>query len=223
MGLLQWKRRTQLIDAVVVPASALEDEANPHDLPMHVAMFVNHALSWTAMYAREELPHEALLAAHLSDYVGEVNNGGHAQFVGNTAWDPDMRADIKEGLATLGLDEAARIFADLEAFAAAEPERFAHSSGGADEIDPYFDELDRRFYSPGGQSIPVANTAWIKTRPWLRIMPTEDYAMFPGWVTPPHPLVEARVEALRRRNYPAWRRAMIELYELLHRDKPFPS
>ena len=77
---------------------------------MYISMFVNHALH-TAMYRREELPREALIAATLGDYLGEVDNGGHAQFVGNICWCAEHRADIREGLAILGLDAAARVFA----------------------------------------------------------------------------------------------------------------
>jgi hypothetical protein len=164
------------------------------------------------MYTRDELPREALLATHVYGYMGEVNNGGHAQFVANTGWDPDMRGDIREALATLGLGEAARIFADLEAFAKNEPARFRciGSMGSAalanlfrpgsepETIDPYFHDLDNRFYRTVGDSIVVANSAWLETRPWLRTIPDEEYARIHGWKMPDHPQRDARRAAWRR-------------------------
>jgi len=123
------------IDEVVVPEEALSEERNV-ELPMYVSMFVRHALE-RAMYLREELPREAVIAATLERYQGEVNNGGHAQFVANVGWYAEYRADIREGLAILGLNDAARIFADLEIFAELEPKRLATAGEAADKIDPY--------------------------------------------------------------------------------------
>jgi hypothetical protein len=218
MGLLNGRRRSLLIDEVVVPASTVYPESDPHNLPLHVSMFVNHALSFSAEYVCDELPREALLAAHVALYVGEVNNGGHAQFVGNIDWDAEIRAHIREGLATLGLDEAGRIFADLEAFAVAEPRGFERISGGAYEIETFFFALDDRFNGPVADSIVAANTAWIKTRSWLRTIPDADYYRIRGWETPPHPLREARIEARRRRHRPAWLRFYARLRDRLSRD-----
>jgi hypothetical protein len=214
VGLLNWRNRSQYrVEEVPVPAHAVADGATPYDLPMYVSMFVSHALR-SAMYRHDELPREALLASHVFDYMGEVNNGGHAQFVGNTGWDPDFRADVREGLAVLGLDEAARIFADLEAFAKAEPQRFRHIGGMGsaalanlfrpgsepETIDPYFHELDDRFYKGVGESIPAVVSAWLRTRPWLRVLPDAEYTRIRGWKIPDHPLRDVRFEAWRRRS-----------------------
>lgn len=202
MGLLFWRKRSQhRIDHVVVPESAIAEGHYRLDPTIHVQMFVKHALT-SAMYARDELPHEALLGAHVGDYFGEVNNGGHAQFVGNTGWDEDVRADVREGLAVLGQHEAARIFADLEAFAIAEPKRFARHGGvycPTPDIDPYFNELDDRYYGPIAEALEAANDAWIKTWPFLRTITEAEYRQNPSWKVPDHPLREARWKAYRRR------------------------
>jgi hypothetical protein len=200
MRLFDWSRKpppAARLDAVIVPAGAI-DGTEP-DLPMYVGMFVSNALSWSALYERDELPFEALLVAHLEYYRAEVNNGGHAQFVGNSDWDPDIRADIALGLSTLGLDEAARIFADLEAFDAAEPARFERSHGESDEIDPFFFALDDRFNGPVEAALARANEDWARTRPWLRGMPDAEYFRTRAFVPPPHPARDQRIEALGRR------------------------
>ena len=233
MGLFNWRNRSiHRIDAVVVPERVLGD-GDPDSLPLYVSMFVRHALD-NAMYTRDELPREALLATHVYDYVGEVNNGGHAQFVANTGWDPDMRNDIREALATLGLDVAARIFADLEAFAENEPARFRCIGGMGsaalanlfrpgsepETIDPYFHELDLRFYETVGDAIVVADSAWLKTRPWLRTIPDEEYHRIHGWKMPDHPQRDARREAWRRRSKFDLNVFLARLREYLHPRKP---
>jgi hypothetical protein len=210
MSLVNWRRRQDRIDEVFVPESALAEGAHPRELPMFISYCVHHALD-TGMYLREELPREALIASTLGDYLGEVDNGGHAQFVGNICWCEEHRSDIREGLAILGLDEAARLFADLEAFAERAPRRFARNHGEAHEIDPYFDELDRRLYGPVEESIDAALAAWIRTQPWLRTLPNEEYSRIRGWETPHHVLREERFEERRREREPQLRRGLLAL------------
>lgn len=209
-SLVNWRRRLDRIDEVVVPESALAEGDHPRHLPMYISYLVNHAVV-SGMYFREELPREALIASTLGDYMGEVDNGGHAQFVNNICWCEGHRSDVREGLAILGLHEAARIFADLETFAERKPKRFARNHGEAHEQDPYFDELDRRFYGPVEESIDAVLPAWIKTRPWLRTMPDEEYFRTRAWETPNHTLREARLEERRRGNEKELRRGLLFL------------
>ena len=216
MVLLNWRSRSQRIHDVVVPARAVADGSYPLELMMAVSAFVNHALG-SAMYLRDELPREALIADNLADYLGAVNNGGHVQFVGDM-WCDEFRADIRDGLAILGLDDAGRIFADLEAFSEAEPDRFASWDGQGREIDPFFEELDLRFYGSVAESIEAATTTWLETRPWLRVMADADYARIEGWKTPDHPLRNARVEVRRRRNASVWKRFLLSLRSALSSD-----
>ena len=206
MSLANWRPRQERLEEVVVPEEALSEERDPGELPMYVSMFVRHALD-TAMYLRDELPREALIAATLADYLAA---GGHGQFVSSTCWCAEHRSDIREGLAILGRPEAARVFADFEVFAELEPERFARSSGTADQIDPYFFELDRRFGRWAG-AIEIALAAWIGTRPWLRTMPEAEYTRIRGWETPNHRLREERLEERRRGNEKELRRGLLFL------------
>lgn len=208
--LVNWRRRRDRIDEVFVPESALAEEEHPRHLPMFISYCVHHALT-TAMYRRDELPREALIASTLGEYLSEVDNGGHAQFVGNICWCEEHRADIREGLAILGLDEAARIFSDLETFAKRQPRRFARNHGEAHEQDPYFHELDLRLYGPVEKSVDTALPAWIKTRSWLRSMPDEEYFRTRWWETPHHMLREERLEEQKRANEPHVRRSLLAL------------
>ena len=210
MSLVNWRRRQDRIDEVFVPESALAEGVDPRELPSFISFCVKHALD-TAMYRREELPREALIASTLGDYLNEVDNGGHAQFIGNICWCEEHRSDIREGLAILGVEEAARVFADLEAFAKRTPKRFASYRRPWKERDPYFDELDRRLWGPVEESIDAALPAWIKTQPWLRTLPNEEYSRIPGWQTPHHTLREERLEERRRAREPELRRGLLAL------------
>ena len=212
MGLFKWLTRAVRIDQVPVPENTVTG-TEPY-LPLYVSMFVHHVLG-TAMYLPAEVPREVLLAAYVNNYVGDVNNGGHYQFAGNFEWDEEVRELVREGLATLGLEEAMRIFAELEAYARPEPDPFP---GGP--MDPFLNELDTRFYNGVGKAIEAANTAWIKTRPWLRPVPQEEY--FQTMRIPDHPLREARLEQRRRQNEPALRAALLRLRESLNRKPRKP-
>lgn len=233
MGLLNWRSRSPYrIESVLVPASSVDDDGYPEELPMYVAMFIDHALRST-MYARHELPHEAIVAAHVQLYVAEVGNGGHAQFVANTGWNTSIRGDVREGLDIFGPEEAVRIFADLEAFAKNEPQRFRciggmgsaalanlYKPGSEPEtIDPYFHELDHRFSRVAG-AIDDANMAWIRTRPWLRVLPDEEYERIPGWKSPDHPLMERRRKEFYRRAGFDLNTFLARIREMFHPTKP---
>ena len=209
-SLVNWRRRQDRIDEVIVPESAMSEEDHPRHLPTYIAYCVNHAIV-SGMYRRDELPREALIASTLGEYLGEVDNGGHAQFVGNICWCAEHRSDVREGLAILGLPEAARIFADLEQFADRHPRRFARNHGTADEQDPYFDELDRRFYGPVEESIDAVLSPWIRTRTWLRTMPDAEYFRTRAWETPNHVLHAERLEERQRANEPGLRRDLLAL------------
>lgn len=157
-----------------------------YDLPTGVVMFVNDMLA--AFYRPDELPREAMIAYYLDYYAAEVNNGGHAQFAGNSGWNPEVNGYIREGLERLGLDDAASIFADFERFADEQPERFAAAAEGCgfDGTWQITQPFDDRFYAGPTRSIVAANSAWLRGLPILRVVPDDRY--------------RAEIEALAERN-----------------------
>jgi hypothetical protein len=54
--------------------------------------------------------HDALLSYYVDYYLAEVNNGGFAQFVYNTAWKPRVVALVKQGLSAIGALKHAELF-----------------------------------------------------------------------------------------------------------------
>jgi hypothetical protein len=57
-----------------------------------------------------EVQRDVWLIHHISFYIGQVNNGGHGQFAGNSGMEPQMLDDLDAGLDTLGLHDLLAIF-----------------------------------------------------------------------------------------------------------------
>ena len=183
VSLVNWRRSQDRIDEVIVPESALAEGESLS----YLKRTVDHALR-TGMYLPEELPREAVIAVTLGHYLAGAYHDGHHLWVGNAGWCVETRSAIREGLKILEQHEAGRIFADLEAFAVLEPERFES------EDWKYFKELDDRF-GPVHEAADAAFAAWIRSRPWIRTMPKEEYYRTSAWETPNHRLREERLEA----------------------------
>lgn len=63
-----------------------------------------------AWLIREEVQPDAWLILHTSYYIGQVRNGGHGQFAGNSGMKPAMLDDIETALEMLGLSDLHTIF-----------------------------------------------------------------------------------------------------------------
>lgn len=122
-------------------------------------------------FARADFPREAVLGAAVVMYLGEVQNGGHAQFVSNSEADPILFEDVRDGLAMFGLDAVQSIWARLEAYQKREPRLFLK----ADWRDPVLQELDAALNSKlHGAYAHVADQ--IASWPFLRVLPEADAA-----------------------------------------------
>jgi len=89
-------------------------------------------------FARADIPREALLAVAVSIYLGEAQNGGHAQVIANTHADPVLFGDIRDGLALLGLEAVRDVWSKFEAYQKRDPKKFME----ADWRDPVLQSLD---------------------------------------------------------------------------------
>jgi hypothetical protein len=185
-------RRPPLLAKVTVAESAF-DETYAYSLHIAVSEFVSLALQ--AEYLPEELPEEAVRSYWLSEYIGTVANGGHAYLVANLEFPPDMRRHVRTALAKLALPEHQAIFADMETFARRHPARLERCHGGADEIDPYFYELDRRYGALPRDGLMHAQRRWLLTRDWIEVLPDRAIAALRGRLVPPHPQAQARRDA----------------------------
>lgn len=127
------------------------------------------ALMQTGHFARADIPREALLAVAVSVYLGEAQNGGHAQVIGNTSADPVLFGDIRDGLALLGLESVRDVWSKFEAYKKREPKAFLK----ADWRDPVLQSLDDALNPKlKGAFAHIADQAvrW----PFLRVAPGDE-------------------------------------------------
>lgn len=121
-----------------------------------------------AWLIREEVQPDAWLILHTSSYIGQVRNGGHGQFAGNSGMKPEVLDDIEVGLERLGLSDLHAIFRrfrhTLEARALRRKVMEGYGFGDVPEVirdlDDAFEKSEdpKRFY-PRAES-------------WLREAPT---------------------------------------------------
>lgn len=163
---------------IVVPESLYRSTGDyaDYDIASGVVGFVNDMLG-KAQYRRDELPREAFMAYHVDYYVAQVNNGGHAQFAGNSGWKAEVNADIRDGLAAIGEHEAAANFAAFERFAEERPEAFAQAAEGCgfDGTWKHTEAFDDAFFTGPTKSIVAANAAWLRRLPIIHPVPDSDY------------------------------------------------
>lgn len=146
------------------------DDPDPWSVTLDVGDFVAHMVQ-SCRYRVEDLPHLGFVSAWTNYYVGEVQNGGHAQFIGNSEADPDVRAYVREGLRILDLREHIAIFAELEAYALAEPESFAE----CDWNDTVLQALDDKFFALPIERFAKRHHDWLVSSDWVRALPDSQY------------------------------------------------
>lgn len=97
---------------------------------------------------RTSIQPDAWLIYYTSLYLGQVNNGGHGQFAGNTELDLDILAAVDDGLLKLGLEDLRAIFRRFTTVMAADKSMCQHVVEGAGfgDIPAIIAELDDAFF-----------------------------------------------------------------------------
>lgn len=154
----------------IIVSDAHVELGDPQYLIADIEAFVVHLMQ-EGRFARADFPREALLAVAVSIYLGEAQNGGHAQVISNTEADPVLFADIREGLALLGLDAISDVWIRFEAYQKQSPKKFST----ADWRDPVLQALDN-VLNPRlrGALSHIADQAlrW----PYLKVVPAAEAA-----------------------------------------------
>jgi hypothetical protein len=89
------------------------------DLPTAISEFV-HDIIRTGAYLPRELPPKAMQINQIGFYVGQVNNGGHAQFEHNSGEVFQISvANALNGLKAMGAEAQHQILTEVVAWAAA--------------------------------------------------------------------------------------------------------
>lgn len=122
---------------------------------------------FAAGFEPHEVPEAALTSLYVDQYVAEMNNGGFAQFVYNTNWDPLLVDLVAKGLSRIDAPNHAALFARCRAIvdrAGGEPfdeDRFEASMTDAERgfLDGCFDEF---FEISKQEDIVELNAAWLR-------------------------------------------------------------
>ncbi|MEG5016634.1 MULTISPECIES: DMP19 family protein [unclassified Microcoleus] len=159
-------------DAVVLSAESMNSDDIRATIQSNID-FVNALFE--ELLNLSEISHDALLSYYVDYYLGQVNNGGFAQFVYNTRWQPAVIALVKEGLGQIGATQHTDLFAKGEALVTARKTKLASffSSGlfGENAERDRLNGINEDFYSIAQEeSLERLNANWLKARPGLIVV-----------------------------------------------------
>lgn len=157
------------------PIVVRRSEADLH-LTEAVARFVEAMLD-TADYSRSEIPARALQLYDCEDYLGQVNNGGHSQFIGNRVGQlQQLLPSIRAGLVDMAANMHVAVLDGVAAWMKAHPEEIGRQTGFSGGRAPELIELDRQFrVADASASLEAKAAAWIAKWPELEIVEDDDY------------------------------------------------
>ncbi|HEU4881922.1 MAG TPA: hypothetical protein VFT45_06750 [Longimicrobium sp.] len=140
---------------------------NPDTLPEAVNRFYQWCIR-EAWLVREEVQPHAGMIYHSSYYLGEIYNGGHGQFAGNTGMKPEVLDDVEAGLERLGLTEIHAIFRRFRHTLEADPalKRKVMEGYGFGDVPDVVRDIDDAFERSGEPKLFQSRAAsWLKQAP----------------------------------------------------------
>lgn len=141
-----------------------------------VARFVETMLN-DCDYAPDEIPAPALQIRNCADYLGQVENGGHSQFIGNRL--DDIRVvvpSIRAGLVEMAAEKHVAVLDGLTEWMRANPAKIGKQTGFSGGRAPELNELDRQFTAAEAvASIHERAAVWIARWPDLKIVEDDNY------------------------------------------------
>ncbi|MBE1283525.1 MAG: DUF4375 domain-containing protein [Rhodobacteraceae bacterium] len=162
------------LERVVVPASVVDRcVEDPAALVQAVVNYVNFMIN-TGRFNRTELPPGAIQAYHCDYYLAQVNNGGHAQFVGNCGGNLSFTLpDIVDGLTAMKAKEHLKLAKKMARWVKKNPDEAEEQTGFEGGIAPELAALDAPFFElEKDHSITLMNARWIAT--WEHLEVVED-------------------------------------------------
>ncbi|MBW8639263.1 DMP19 family protein [Hoeflea sp. WL0058] len=145
---------TTPMDAILVKRSSVEAAkagADTKSLAYDVFDFV-HAMIWDGYYESNQINPKAVALYHVEKYYGEVMNGGHSQFIHNTAAAGHSWNDALEALQAMGASKHEDILRRMISWVEENPEEAEKQTGFTGGIAPYLDQLDEEFYEVNRES-----------------------------------------------------------------------
>ncbi|WP_245318381.1 DUF4375 domain-containing protein [Bradyrhizobium sp. DOA1] len=168
------------LTTVIVPRKALEaaqDAEKAEYLTGAVVDYVNE-MQRVGVYSGRELPAVAMQAYHADYYLAQVNNGGHSQFIGNTAiaMFRTTFGDALAGLKAMGASAQYQILQEMIAWVEEHPGEAALQNG-FENRPAALNALDDRFYeAERHQPVTQLAASWIASWPELHAVAQEQYA-----------------------------------------------
>lgn len=178
-----------------MPRSAVDrltDE--PFELIVAVRDFVQ-AMLLQGLYRQSEISQRAMQAEHADNYLAEVNNGGHSQFIYNSGEDIDtVVANARAGLAAMGAIGQLAILEKMATWMAEHPDEAAEQTGFEGGIDDFLSSLDMPFYKEERAAPMLGLSArWIASWPELKIVDDDEYDEALSRLVMANPLREPRL------------------------------
>ncbi|TAU37641.1 DUF4375 domain-containing protein [Rhizobium leguminosarum] len=161
--------------SIYLPASAMNDETSVVEefFELMACLNQNH---WKQHRKTLERGPEIDVYSALR-YVGEVNNGGHNQYINNLDNDEEGFQSALSGLSLLGAVEYAAVLADMIDWARANPSAVEEMLSTSNYVkQPALVHLNDRFF---GIDMPASvhqlASNWIKAHPRLKIVSEADF------------------------------------------------
>lgn len=142
-------------------------ERHPDTLPHALVEFCNWCLRDAALL-REEVQADAWPIYYSSLYLGQVANGGHGQFAGDTGMDPFVVNAVERGLDLLELRDLSKIFGQFTSALLNDANLKASvmQGGGFGDIPPIVDALDTAFFASVDRDVfALRASAWLRRNP----------------------------------------------------------
>lgn len=157
----------------------LWESADPCDRVQGLVNWVNHVL-FECFYEVGEVPPAALQSYYVDYYLAQVNNGGLSQFVFNSRWNPKTIAFVRDGLAAMGSERHAKLFAELVRGVdglGKDLEKFLESEYfGTNDIREKLDRLTSEFYVVNKEDdLTERNHTWIATFANVDVAKDDDF------------------------------------------------
>lgn len=164
-------------DAVVVSEGGFASD-DPYDIVYSNVTFVNALLE--VGVALDDVSADALRSYYVDFYLGQVNNGGFAQFVQNSKWNDAVIASIRSGLAAMGASGMVANFAEMgtlvDKLGSARLESFLSSDlfGENAERDE-LNVLNKNFFALAeNEDLVGLNAAWLRSLPNLVVLSLDE-------------------------------------------------
>ena len=155
------------------------------------------------LYRREEITEKAVFLGRALYYEGQVNNGGHSQFIGNSGSDgPTIFEDAGNAIFQSGAEKHASIFQKFLSWVHEHPQEAAKQTGFGKEISPYLQQLDSEFYALNRETqLTVCLARWVLEWPEIRPVADDAYRDVITKMAKMNPVREGRLVAKRIRGY----------------------